>query len=169
MQLVAREINLSETAFLHRENDAFRLRWFTPSEEEKLCGHATLASAHVLWEQGILRPEETARFQTKSGLLTARRHGAWIQLDFPAESVKPTEIPVAFQQAFGDRIRFLGVNRMDHLLELESEEEVRCWDPAHPALSTLPIRRGLIVTAPSAEAGCDIVSRFPTTASRKIR
>lgn len=110
MQLVAREMNLSETAFLHRENDTFRLRWFTPSEEEKLCGHATLASAHVLWERGILRPEETARFRTKGGLLTARRNGTWIQLDFPTEPVAPTEVPVALKQAFGDRVRFLGVN-----------------------------------------------------------
>src|SRR4051794_3162942 len=86
MQDVAREMNLSETAFLHREGDGFRLRWFTPAVEVDLCGHATLASAHVLWEEGHLAPGEPARFRTRSGPLSAeRRAGGWIELDFPAE------------------------------------------------------------------------------------
>src|SRR5439155_14876481 len=95
MQQVAREMNLSETAFLHREADGFRLRWFTPAVEVDLCGHATLASAHVLWEEGHLPPDAPARFQTRSGLLTATRDGDAIVLDFPAETAKPSPAPPA--------------------------------------------------------------------------
>src|SRR5947207_10346907 len=84
MQDVAREMNLSETAFLVRRADGFDLRWFTPAVEVDLCGHATLASAHALWEGGLLAAAETARFHTRSGVLTAVRKGEWIELDFPA-------------------------------------------------------------------------------------
>src|SRR5512135_2086038 len=80
MQQIAREMNLSETAFLHPEAGAYRLRWFTPATEVALCGHATLASSHVLWETGTARADETLRFETKSGLLTAKRNKEWIEL-----------------------------------------------------------------------------------------
>src|ERR1041384_6570330 len=93
MQNVAREMNLSETAFLHREPDGWRLRWFTPAVEVALCGHATLASAHVLWETGQLAPAETARFHTKSGVLTAERTGSGIELDFPAKLARASDAP----------------------------------------------------------------------------
>src|SRR4029079_5345966 len=83
MQKLAREMNLSETAFLVPREDGFDLRWFTPATEVALCGHATLASAHVLWEGRILAPSEQARFHTKSGVLTADKIGDWIELDFP--------------------------------------------------------------------------------------
>src|SRR5262245_42999819 len=84
MQDVAREMNLSETAFIYREGDGgYRLRWFTPAIEVELCGHATLATAHVLWEAGYLWENEEARFRTLSGLLTARRNEEWIELNFP--------------------------------------------------------------------------------------
>src|SRR5207237_359611 len=89
MQHVAREMNLAETAFLHPENEDYRLRWFTPVVEVALCGHATLASAHVLWEEGHLPAGHEARFHTQSGLLTARRAGDWIELDFPATPPAP--------------------------------------------------------------------------------
>ena len=88
MQSVAREMNLSETAFLHREKDGWLLRWFTPAVEVALCGHATLAGAHVLWETGQLLPDETARFHTKSGLLTAERNGSGVEMNFPAKIVR---------------------------------------------------------------------------------
>src|SRR2546426_3897912 len=84
MQAVAREMNLSETAFLRPDGDCYRLRWFTPAVEVDLCGHATLASAHVLWEDGHLAGDAPATFHTRSGLLGAVRRGAWIELDFPA-------------------------------------------------------------------------------------
>jgi len=84
MQAVAAEMNLSETAFVHGEGDGYRLRWFTPAVEVDLCGHATLATAHALWETSRLARTATARFQTRSGLLTATAQGEWIELDFPA-------------------------------------------------------------------------------------
>src|SRR2546428_10829988 len=93
MQLVAREMNLAETAFLVRRADGYDLRWFTPACEIDLCGHATLASAHALWEAGQLKTGETARFHTRSGLLTAVRRGDWIEMDFPAVVGEPAEAP----------------------------------------------------------------------------
>src|SRR6266516_5513928 len=93
MQDVAREMNLSETAFLLPENTGYRLRWFTPAAEVALCGHATLASAHVLWEDGHLAAGAPARFHTQSGLLTGERRGAWIELDFPATRAAPGPLP----------------------------------------------------------------------------
>lgn len=99
LQNVAAEMNLSETAFLLRGDDGFSLRWFTPTVEVALCGHATLASAHALWSEGVLAESETARFHTKSGLLTAARRGEWIELDFPATP----EVRLA-----GDRVKLAG-------------------------------------------------------------
>jgi hypothetical protein len=93
MQPVAAEMNLAETAFLVRRGDAFDLRWFTPAIEVDLCGHATLASAHVLWQDGHLAPDADARFDTRSGRLTARRAGDWIEMDFPAEPADPDPAP----------------------------------------------------------------------------
>src|SRR5207249_9639231 len=101
MQDVAREMNLSETAFLSRQADGFTLRWFTPAVEVDLCGHATLASAHVLWESGHLKPDEQARFHTRSGLLTAERKGAWIELNFPATQEEPADAPPGLLEALG--------------------------------------------------------------------
>ena len=92
MQAVAAEMNLSETAFLLQREDGFCLRWFTPATEVDLCGHATLAAAHVLWEQGLLAPGAAARFHTRSGLLQATRSGAMIELDFPAAPAEPAPV-----------------------------------------------------------------------------
>src|SRR5579884_2676100 len=93
MQNVAREMNLSETAFLTRQADGFDLRWFTPAVEVDLCGHATLAGAHVLWEDGEIAPEARARFNTRSGLLSASKQDDWIELDFPATPPEAAEAP----------------------------------------------------------------------------
>jgi PhzF family phenazine biosynthesis protein len=101
MQQVAREMNLAETAFLRARSDGFDLRWFTPTVEIDLCGHATLASAHVLWETGQLASTETARFHTRSGLLTAVRRGDWIELDFPATPDTPVDPPPGQLEALG--------------------------------------------------------------------
>ena len=99
LQNVAMEMNLSETAFLVKEDDGYRLRWFTPKVEVALCGHATLASAHVLWSEGYASPAEEIRFQTKSGLLKATRKESWIELDFPVKP--PTESSAAARVAGG--------------------------------------------------------------------
>src|SRR2546421_12615446 len=101
MQDVARELNLSETAFLHAERDLYHLRWFTPAVEVDLCGHATLASAHVLWERELLQPGEQARFSTRSGLLTAQRNGDWIEMDFPAKPELTVHAPAGLAEALG--------------------------------------------------------------------
>ena len=92
MQSIAKEMNLSETAFLHPVEDGFSLRWFTPTVEVDLCGHATLASAHVLWSEGHLAADQEARFHSKSGLLTACKQGDWIELNFPVQPVHATTV-----------------------------------------------------------------------------
>jgi predicted PhzF superfamily epimerase YddE/YHI9 len=159
MQLVAREMNLSETAFLVRQADGFGLRWFTPAVEVALCGHATLASAHVLWETGALGGSEVARFNTASGLLTAARRGEWIELDMPAKPVAPAEPPPALGPALGAAPVYFGTSQFDALAELETEQAVRDLKPDMALLGSLPCR-GLIVTARASTPGYDFVSRF---------
>ncbi len=159
MQLVAREMNLSETAFLHRQKDGFSLRWFTPTVEVDLCGHATLASAHVLWEDGHLGPDQQARFHTRSGLLTADRRGAWIEMDFPAKREEPVPAPPGLAEALGVTPKYVGRNQFDYLVEVEAEEAVRSLKPDHTALAKLPVR-GVIVTSRAATHEFDFVSRF---------
>jgi PhzF family phenazine biosynthesis protein len=159
MQNVAREMNLSETAFLFREGEGFRLRWFTPAVEVDLCGHATLASAHVLWEMGYARPEEKVNFYTRSGALTAERKGDWIEMDFPAKPEEAAPEPAGLAQALGVKIQYLGRNQFDYLVEVDSEEVVGNLKPDFTLLGTLPIR-GVIVTSRSSSEEYDFVSRF---------
>ena len=156
---VAREMNLSETAFLRPEGDGFRLRWFTPAVEVDLCGHATLASAHVLWQEGILALTATARFATRSGPLLAARRGELIELDFPAQPEQPTEAPANLLNALGVQPLYLGRNRSDYLVLVDSEETVRGLRPDIALLRTVAVR-GVIVTAPASRPGYDFVSRF---------
>ena len=159
MQNVAREMNLSETAFLHKREAGFNLRWFTPNVEVDLCGHATLASAHVLWEQGLLRPEEEGKFHTRSGLLTARRQEEWIELDFPSLPDRRIAVPKGLTQAIGIRPKYFGRSRFDFIAELDSEQRVRKLKPDFTKLSALTVR-GLIVTAKAKTPPYDFVSRF---------
>ncbi len=159
MQAVAREMNLSETAFLYRQADGYHLRWFTPTVEVDLCGHATLASAHVLWEQGHLAPHETARFQTRGGLLTAERQGPWIQLDFPAEREQPATAPPDLAKALSVTPQYIGKNRWDYLVQVDSAETVRALKPDLALLATIPMR-GVIVTSRADSRVYDFVSRF---------
>jgi PhzF family phenazine biosynthesis protein len=165
MQDVAAEMNLSETAFaLRRDGEAtFSLRWFTPNSEVDLCGHATLATAHVLWEEEHISPGQTPRFETRSGVLTARRGPDGIELDFPCEPVL-SEIGSAeefalLEAAIPAPIRFAGRNRFDVLIELEDEETLASLRPDIRMLEQLPAR-GVIVTSRSAAAEFDFVSRF---------
>src|SRR2546430_863921 len=117
MQQVAREMNLAETAFLHPENAGYRLRWFTPTVEVALCGHATLASAHVLWEEGCLPPGGQARFHTQSGLLTAHRRAEWNEPDFPATPPAAAPAPPRLATALGVGLtpRLVGRCKLDYL------------------------------------------------------
>jgi len=159
MQQVALEMNLSETAFLVRQADGFDLRWFTPAVEVALCGHATLASAHVLWESGQLQPTEQARFHTLSGLLTADKRGDWIEMDFPVKADEPAEPPARLAEGLGLPFQYVGRNKFDYIVEVESEAVVRAAKPNFSLLSELPVR-GVIVTARSSDNGFDFVSRF---------
>jgi len=159
MQDVAREMNLAETAFLHPENGDYRLRWFTPAVEVALCGHATLASAHVLWEEGHLPAGREARFHTQSGLLTARRAGDWIELDFPATPPAPAPQPAGLAAALRAGTRWVGRSKFDYLVELETEEAVRGLKPDLAALERVDAR-GVIVTSRATTPGFDFVSRF---------
>jgi PhzF family phenazine biosynthesis protein len=159
MQAVAREMNLSETAFLLPERGRFTLRWFTPAVEVSLCGHATLASAHILWEEGVLDPPQTARFATASGELRASRSGDLIEMDFPSKPEQSAEAPEHLLEALGVRPLYLGRNVFDYLLLLESAEAVRAVRPDFALLRTVDAR-GVIVTAPSSRADFDFVSRF---------
>jgi PhzF family phenazine biosynthesis protein len=160
MQHVAAEMNLAETAFLERRDDGFSLRWFTPTVEVDLCGHATLASAHALWENGLLQPGEPARFHTRSGLLTAERQGAWIELNFPSTPEEAVATPPGLAEALGATPRYVGKSRFDYLVELESEEAVRKLQPDFNRLSAISAPRGFIATSRSAANGSDFVSRF---------
>jgi len=173
MQALAAEMNLAETAYVYSVEDGFSLRWFTPAVEVDLCGHATLASAHVLWQTGQLSQTEPARFHTRSGVLSASPAGDWIELDFPCVAAEPVDPPAALLEALGVRAVAVYCAGPDYLVELTSKAEVR---NAHPDLTALAKiqTRGVIVTAaanagaPRAMArasgrgqpGYDFVSRF---------
>jgi PhzF family phenazine biosynthesis protein len=159
MQAVASEMNLSETAFLLRLADGFDLRWFTPAVEVELCGHATLASAHILWQTGEVPREEGCRFHTASGLLTADLRGDRIELDFPATPPEPAEPPLGLAEILGAEVIAFRASRFDHLAEVVSEEVVRGLKPDLARLKALPVR-GLMVTSRASTAGFDFVSRF---------
>jgi PhzF family phenazine biosynthesis protein len=157
---VAREMNLAETAFLVRQQDGYDLRWFTPEVEIDFCGHATLASAHVLWEEGHLTPTTQARFHTRSGLLTADRKGAWIELDFPVTPAPAAAAPAGLIEALGAKPQFVGRSRFDYLVEVDSEATVRRLAPDLGALARVEAR-GVIVTSRADKNGeYDFVSRF---------
>jgi PhzF family phenazine biosynthesis protein len=159
MQRVAHEMNLSETAFLYQQDDGFSLRWFTPTTEVDLCGHATLASAHVLWESGLLKPSESVRFHTRSGLLTAARNGNLIELNFPALLVVPATVPVALTQAMGVTPTYVGKFGACYLLQVTDEDTVCNLQPDFHALQALP-GRGVVVTSDSPTSAYDFVSRY---------
>jgi PhzF family phenazine biosynthesis protein len=159
MQNLAREMNLSETAFLRRQKAGFDLRWFTPAVEVDLCGHATLASAHILWETGLLTAKEQARFHTRSGLLTAERRQDWIELNFPATPDQPAATPPGLGEALGVTPKYTGKSKFDYLVETDTEENVRNLRPDFNLLREMKVR-GVMVTSRASSAGYDFVSRF---------
>ena len=158
MQSVAAEMNLSETAFAwNRDDGVCPLRWFTPTVEVDLCGHATLATAHILYENGIAKPGTTIRFETRSGILTAEQRGDEIELDFPAKPATAAEPPPGLLDALGVTPRFVGRNQFDYLVEVADEAEVRAAKPNFQQLAAVECR-GVILTAVG--SGHDFVSRF---------
>jgi PhzF family phenazine biosynthesis protein len=158
MAQVAMEMNLAETAFLVADSGGYQLRWFTPAVEVDLCGHATLASAHVLWEDGHVEPGVTARFHTKSGVLTCNRRDGWIEMNFPAKLEQPAEPPPQLAEALGCDLKYCGRNQFDYLVEVADEQTLRSLRPQHHLLRQLPVR-GVIATARGA-GEYDFVSRF---------
>lgn len=159
MQRVAEEMNLSETACLHAVEGGYRLRWFTPTTEVDLCGHATLASAHLLWETGLLQPDEQARFETRSGRLTVHRTDGLLEMDLPASPFTPCDPPDALLPALGIAAAPVWKTAFDYLVEAASEEVVAALAPDFAALHGLPVR-GVIVTARATRPTFDFVSRF---------
>lgn len=159
LQQVAAEMNLSETAFLLPEQDGYRLRWFTPGVEVALCGHATLASAHALWEMGRLERTRPARFYTRSGLLTVDCGADGMTMDFPSKPAERCQDLSDLPRLLGVEANFLGKNGMDCLVDAGSEEAVRAARPDFARLGDFPVR-GIIVTARSNNSAYDFVSRF---------
>lgn len=159
LQSVAAEMNLSETAFLVQQPAHFDLRWFTPMVEVDLCGHATLASAHVLWQQGLVKAEEKIRFSTRSGILTAIRSGDDIELDFPLKPEQVAEPPPGLTEALGVQAKYVSKGQFDYLVEVESEAILRQMAPDFKRLASVQVR-GIIVTSASDDPRFDFVSRF---------
>lgn len=159
MQSVAREMNQAETAFLRKQDDGYGLRWFTPTLEMDLCGHATLASAHFLWSAKKLKAKEKAVFHTRSGVLTARREKEWILLDFPSTPAEPCEPPPYLLAAFNALSAPVFRSRFDYMIVLEKAAAVRAAK-IDPRLLQEIETRGVIITAPSDEPGMDFISRF---------
>lgn len=162
MQQLATEMNLSETAFVLREDAAWRLRWFTPTTEVDLCGHATLASAHALWETQRLEPDAEALFATRSGMLKARRNDDWIEMDFPSLPVAAAPLPqnlaTALRLAVASSHRTHGETQPNYLVELDSQQAVGACSPDFAALRGIP--GGVIVTARAEGGEYDFVSRY---------
>jgi PhzF family phenazine biosynthesis protein len=158
MQSIAHEMNVSETAFFYQESDGFNLRWFSPLVEVDLCGHGTLAVAHILREQGYFTEHSTVHFTTRSGLLTARLQGEWIELDFPSLPQHETAPPLELREALGVPIKYVGTDEHDYLVELDSEDAVRSLRPNRSMLSEIQAR-AIIVTSRASSIGYDFVSR----------
>jgi PhzF family phenazine biosynthesis protein len=159
MRNVAREMNLAETAFAHPIDGGFSLRWLTPKVEVDLCGHATLATAYVLWHSGRLRPDESADFHTRSGWLACRQNDGWIEMDFPALGTESCEVPQGLLAAIHAQPLSFHKTSMDYLVEVASESQVRELIVDMNAIANYPVR-GLIVTAKSDSSEYDFVSRF---------
>ena len=164
MQQVATELNLSETAFVLPARDEYELRWFTPTAEVPLCGHATLASAHVLWDMGRVSPDTAIRFDTLSGVVTARKRESGIAIDLPVSPITPAPLPDRVSHALGieavntGRTLDRGLGDVDYLVEVASQTAVREVQPDLRELATVPA--GVIVTARAPSSPYDFISRY---------
>lgn len=159
MQSIASEVNLSDTAFVQQTSDGFHLRWFTPADEVDLCGHATLAAAHVLWSEGLVRAGQRIQFSTKSGELTCSMNAAVIEVEFPSTPASECEPPGGLLTALGCSPSLVGSSMYDLLVVLESEQLVRSLTPDFSMLKQVSTR-GVIVTSVADDSKYDFVSRF---------
>jgi PhzF family phenazine biosynthesis protein len=161
MQKLAQEMNLSETAFVQQQEDGYNLRWFTPTTEVPLCGHATLASAHVLWSEGYLAEDKIARFHTQSGVLVAKKEGEWIELDFPVVISEQIETPPGLVQALDVPIKLVFQNSLSYfLVEVESEGLVKQMQPNFDLLKNLAGVGAIVTSLTHQGSEYDFVSRF---------
>ena len=160
MQLVAREMNLSETAFVIPKEEGFKLRWFTPTTEVPLCGHATLATAHVLWTEGYLAKDKAARFATLSGTLTAKLKTDWIELNFPVNISETTTAPELLSKALGVSCKTVVKNSLAYLVEVDSAATVSNLQPLFSLLKTLDTPDVIVTSIGDADSEYDFVSRF---------
>jgi PhzF family phenazine biosynthesis protein len=156
MQAVAAENNLAETAFVVADGGSHAIRWFTPTVEVELCGHATLAAAHLFFEH-LGHPGKSITFSSRSGALHVRKHEGLLWLDFPADTVETIEADALLAEALGVRPLEHYEGRDDLMAVLESEEQVASLSPNMALLAKLPVR-GVIVTAKGSKT--DFVSRF---------
>ena len=159
MQSVAREMNLSETAFLLKQDRHYSLRWFTPTTEVPLCGHATLASAHVLWTEGYASTGQELKFETKSGVLTAKYQDDWIELNFPVNRSQDIPPSTKLSDALGVNLKTVLYNSLGYLVEVASARQVQQLQPNFTLLKQLPISN-VIVTSKAQDSEYDFVSRF---------
>ena len=161
MQAVAQEMNLSETAFLYPIEGGYSLRWFTPAVEVDLCGHATLASAHALWSEGHLPADKIAHFKTKSGWLSAKKQGDWIEMDFPVQPVHTSHVMPQLIKSLccGGNINAVSKNEVNYLVEIQSESALAKLQPDFEEMKKLPVQ-GVIATAKADSPDYDFVSRY---------
>lgn len=159
MLQIAQENNLAETAYCLMQEDTFSIKWFTPEIEMDLCGHATLATAHVLFQYRF--PErEVLTFQSNSGELRVSRHEDWYQLDFPTRDPVPSELPAVILEGIGATPEKV-LKARDYVLVFETQEQIEAIEPNIALLNTINIDPGgIVVTAPGDEV--DFVSRFFT-------
>lgn len=156
MQQIAMENNLSETAFFVPTTEGFEIRWFTPKAEVKLCGHATLAAAHVIFEEAGY-PKDKIVFSSKSGQLCVQKNEDKLQLNFPADTIRPIDAPNQIFQALGKLPKECFKGKTDYLLVFDTEKQIREISPSFSQLARTKVR-GVIVTAPGDQV--DFVSRF---------
>lgn len=159
MQNVAKEMNLSETAFIYKYRDGYNLKWFTPACEIDLCGHATLATAHILWEAKYEEKESEIKFYSNSGLLIAKSVSGMIRLDFPLLDITKEEVPVELIDALKIKPTFTGTSGPNFFIEVETEKEVYSLMPDFNSIAKLD-KQGVIVTSKSNNNTYDIISRY---------
>ena len=160
MQSVAQEMNLSETAFLIKQDQSYSLRWFTPATEVPLCGHATLASAHVLWTEGYASTGQELRFKTKSGILTAKYQDDWIELNFPANRSQDIPPITKLADALGVPLKTVLYNSLGYLVEIADAQQVRQLQPNFTLLKQLPISNVIVTSKGEENSEYDFLSRF---------
>ena len=160
MQSVAQEMNLSETAFLLKQDRAYNLRWFTPATEVPLCGHATLASAHVLWTEGYASTGQAIEFETKSGILKAKYQDDWIELDFPVNRSQDIPPITKLGDALGVPLKTVSYNSLGYLVEVATPQQVKQLKPNFTMLNQLPVSNVIVTSRGDKNSEYDFVSRF---------